>query len=185
MKRPLYSGVIPGLVARNRYEVDGDTVRIYLNARNGNADRIALIDVKDAHQILGSESKWVCDVNGYAKISTKDSRTVYMHRVITEAPRGIFVDHANRDSLDNRRANLRLVTNAQNLQNSSKSNASSGFKNVHWHPQQEKWMVRICINRRQIIVGLYADVNVAAQVASEARRIHHPFSPENSPQEVA
>lgn len=42
---------------------------------------------------------------------------VLMHRAILDAPRGLRVDHRNGDKLDNRRANLRLATNSQNLAN--------------------------------------------------------------------
>lgn len=41
--------------------------------------------------------------------------TVYMHRLITNCPRDYEVDHINADTLDNRRANLEIVTKKQNL----------------------------------------------------------------------
>ncbi len=44
-------------------------------------------------------------------------RTTYMHRLILNAPSNRTVDHINHNSLDNRRANLRLCTNSENLYN--------------------------------------------------------------------
>jgi len=43
--------------------------------------------------------------------------SIFMHREIMSCPKGLQVDHINHDRLDNRRENLRIVTNAQNHQN--------------------------------------------------------------------
>lgn len=37
-------------------------------------------------------------------------KPVLMHRLITEAPPGVVVHHINKDSLDNRRCNLQILT---------------------------------------------------------------------------
>lgn len=50
-----------------------------------------------------------------------EGRRVYMHRIITAAPVDLHVDHVNGDSLDNRRANLRIGTPAENLRNCDRS----------------------------------------------------------------
>lgn len=43
-----------------------------------------------------------------------------LHRVITDCPEGMQVDHINGDGLDNRRSNLRIVTKGQNQMNARK-----------------------------------------------------------------
>lgn len=47
------------------------------------------------------------------------SRRVYLHRLLTGAPKGRDVDHVNGDGCDNRRQNLRVVTRSRNLFNRS------------------------------------------------------------------
>jgi len=52
----------------------------------------------------------------------KRRRLIRMHRVIMDAPDGMQIDHLNRQTLDNRRHNLRIVTcrgNAENRRNQS------------------------------------------------------------------
>lgn len=65
----------------------------------------------------------------------KDSnKSMLMHRLIMNAEKGQYVDHINGDTLDNRKENLRLCTNSQNLGNRGKqSNNNSGYKGVHFH----------------------------------------------------
>src|SRR4051794_12539498 len=60
--------------------------------------------------------------------------TLKMHRLIAGAGPDQMVDHKdNRATLDNRRSNLRVCSNAQNQQNSGARGGSSAFKGVSWH----------------------------------------------------
>lgn len=84
--------------------------------------RKALIDADDYAKIKhlhwyasGSEddrSRGLYVVAGDAR-----GRRVFLHRMIIDAPRGVRVDHKNHNTLDNRRANLRLATASQNAGN--------------------------------------------------------------------
>lgn len=53
-------------------------------------------------------------------------------RIVLDAPPQKHVDHISGDTLDNRRENLRLVTNKENVRNSAKAaNKLSRFKGVY------------------------------------------------------
>jgi len=41
--------------------------------------------------------------------------TFYMHRVITNCPVGMEVDHQNKETLNNRRQNISIMTKRENL----------------------------------------------------------------------
>jgi hypothetical protein len=100
--------------------------------------KIALVDETDFE--LVSSVQWAFDPgtrsrNGYAKgqigKGRKDRKTVYMHRLIIGAKRGELVDHINRNSLDNRRCNLRFATPTQSSSNIEHALAKHGFRGVH------------------------------------------------------
>ena len=66
------------------------------------------------------------------------------------------VDHRNHDKLDNRRHNLRPATRTQNFANRGKyRNNKSGFKNVFWSSQKQKWQGKLAKDRRQYHVGFF------------------------------
>lgn len=85
-------------------------------------------------------------------------------------PAGLYVDHINGNTSDDRVSNLRLATPSQNSFNKSlpKSN-SSGFKGVTWNKSCKKWQVLIHKNKKPIYLGVYSDIELADLVASEAR----------------
>lgn len=55
-----------------------------------------------------------------------------MHQYILRAPVGSIVDHINHDGLDNRKVNLRIVTNQENGQNrrGAASNGTTGIRGI-------------------------------------------------------
>jgi hypothetical protein len=84
--------------------------------------KCATVDHEDAERLL--PYKWYHFAGSvgreYAATSIGGRRnrvTIYMHRFILDAPKGMQVDHRDGDGLNNTRANLRLCTGAQNVAN--------------------------------------------------------------------
>ena len=58
-------------------------------------------------------------------------RTMYLHIFLGgKAPEGHDWDHINRDKLDNRRSNLRIVTKSENMRNKDHKSKASGLQGV-------------------------------------------------------
>src|SRR5579872_7487364 len=80
-------------------------------------------------------------------------RSVRMHQFLLGVRgRENGVDHINHNGLDNRRKNLRLASQSNNVKNSSKSNKdglTSLFKGV-CQKEDGKWLFQIVINGRKI-----------------------------------
>jgi len=92
--------------------------------------------------------------NGYAQ-SHVDGKTVLMHRLIANAPKGTVVDHINRDRLDNRRKNLRVVTvQANGLNRRPNVNNSSGETGVY-KTDNGNYRAQIAANDKDFNLGTY------------------------------
>lgn len=131
----------------------------------------ALIDEADAPTVACH--KW-CAVrgNGHFYATRRDGkRTLKMHRAITDAPAGLFVDHINGDSLDNRRSNLRVVSQSANAGNraGAQSNSSTGILGVFRHNRDGKYIVRLKCAGTLHYYGCFGCINTAAVVAYKAR----------------
>ncbi len=128
-----------------------------------------------------AEIKWTYHLsNGHPYASHVHKLTrkrEYLHRLIAQRVYGKkmdgkFVDHINRDSLDNRRSNLRPCTQAQNAINkNSQSNNTSGRTGVYWDKEKNKWFALISVNHVTISLGKYANKEdaIAARVAGEIK----------------
>lgn len=68
---------------------------------------------------------------------------VLLHRFITQASKGVIVDHINNNKLDNRRVNLRITNYSVNNHNKPKqSNTSSKYVGVSYDKRKNKWTVQ-------------------------------------------
>lgn len=101
-----------------------------------------------------------------------------MHREVVGAPAGAIVDHINRNSLDNRKENLRICTAAGNAQNARvRRDNKSGYKGVSWVNRDRCWRANISISGKTIRLGSFRSAEAAHEAYKEASiRLHGEFS---------
>ena len=110
--------------------------------------------------------RWYRNSQGYA-VCFDGSPIVYLHREITGAAPGQFVDHLNGDKLDNRRANLELVTRTQNNRRRHVATNPTGYKGVYQRGET-RFAARIHCQGRQYYLGMYPTAETAALAYNHA-----------------
>lgn len=100
-------------------------------------------------------------------------RSKLLHRVImqNQLKEGLTVDHINRNKLDNRKSNLRVVTQQENqLNRTMQKNNKSGHTGVHWDNKANKWRAMIRRNHKLKHIGFYETKEEAIKARREAEQ---------------
>ena len=110
--------------------------------------------------------------DGYRCIAV-DGSTFKAHRIAWALHYGDWpaqrLDHINRDNSDNRIANLRQATHAQNIAN-TQSKVSGRPKGAYWHKQRQRWSSNITVAGRKQHLGVFATEHEAAAAFEQAAR---------------
>lgn len=101
----------------------------------------------------------------YEEDGKKKQVGLLLHRYLTDAPKGMVVDHINRNECDNRVSNLRVCTQSQNLMNyvEKPSNNTSGHIGVCWDKRTNKWIAHLAIMRKHKHLGYYDNFDDAVE----------------------
>ena len=96
---------------------------------------------------------------------------IRMHRQILDLEFGDKRqgDHIHHNTLDNRRSQLRIVTNRKNLSNlKDKDLCTSIYTGVYWNKKLGKWGSRIRIGKDRKFLGYFFDENKARDAYQNA-----------------
>ena len=139
-----------------------------------------IVDIDD--YFLIKKWYWKIDNKGYWNTNTKkDEYQIYqknilrLHQLIAERKYGkyntkeIFPDHLSRDKSDNRKCNLILKSNADNVKNRnlSKSN-TSGKTGVSFNNAKNMWTAYITVNYKTVYLGSFANYSDAVKARLNA-----------------
>jgi hypothetical protein len=106
---------------------------------------------------------WSHNPCGYAQ-AWVNGRPQSLHRLLMNPPADMEIDHINRNKLDNQKANLRICTRKENMQNTNmhgwglalhargkiKKDASSQYLGVDWQEYRHRWRARIVVNNNPL-----------------------------------
>lgn len=133
----------------NEYKIIGNYVEVYTYNKYNEIDFTFLIDLEDLPYIINY--KW----NHTRLKETSDGNLVYMvnkelglfHRFIMGNPKGT-VDHITRNTLDNRKSNLRVASYTQQNMNTCVSSKRFDIKGIDIHKdikRTKRYMARFTI----------------------------------------
>lgn len=138
----------------------------------------AVVDDDQADLVLPYH--WRLSTGGYAHTSVGTRAChwgIYMHRLLLGLERGDkrVADHLNRDRLDNRLANLRIVTLGQSAQNVSGRSAYRGVTKA----KAGGWYAQVKKDGKHIVLGRYDTELAAGVAAAHWRAANFPFAMED------
>jgi hypothetical protein len=143
--------------------------------------KYAIVDPDDYERI--GKHKWYTSpgqrtyyaVRGQWSPELKKRLNIAMHREIIYVPDDLFVDHINHHGWDNRKANLRPATPADNARNARhpKINTTSKYRGIWYSKRKKKWRAAISLNGKTIHLGYFRNEIDAAKAYDKAAKKHY------------
>lgn len=120
-------------------------------------DKYAMVDDDIADIVAKYKwSVWPTSSGDFYAIRHNGDKCEFMHHYVIGFPMcNTVVDHINHNGLDNRRNNLRIITQQQNSLN-RRSSSISNFPGVY--KCRDKWQVKFTINGKNIRCGTFNSI---------------------------
>ena len=149
----------------NRYDLSGEYGIGYTSQPDSYGRCEFYFDKDDFDKIKNYTWSFVHDY-----LRDTHDRSVAMHQIILPTDDGFIAEHIHgaESKNDNRKQNLRVATQSQNLMNTRlRTDNTSGVKGVHWRKDTNKWTATIWVNKKCISLGCFDDFDKAV----DARKI--------------
>jgi hypothetical protein len=132
------------------------------------SDKVFVID-SDQEGVVRQVRSWSLTHKGHVQGHHPEHGKIQVHRLLmldaideSEIDRPC-VDHINRDPLDNRMVNLRVVDYNSNNRSKRVMGKTSRFPGVSWYKQRRKWRAQIQVDKKVIHLGYFACEKDAAR----------------------
>lgn len=158
----------------NKYDLSGE----YGIGWTSNTNDEFYFDLEDYDKI--KDYCWNAHINqfGYKSLETRQGKKIIKFQWLVL---GKNYDHINRNSLDNRKNNLRKANLQENNRNHSlRRDNTSGVSGVNWDKRRNKWHVRINNNNKErLSLGYFDDIKDAIIVRLQAEKKYYgEFAPQ-------
>lgn len=145
---------------KNDIIIEGDTAKIILRNKEQAIAGEAIVDTEDLPKCL--EYKWHIRKGrntNYAIATVSQTEKIHLHRLILAYTGSLDIDHINRNGLDNRKNNLRIVSHSTNLAN----NGKTGVKRA----PSGRYQATCTRNYQNIYIGTYDAFDEAVKARSD------------------
>lgn len=152
---------------RNEFVQYATHAEIILKNKYGEEVARTKIDLDDLSRII--QYKWYCheyeNFKQYCQGTLDSGEKIRLHHFILGIQKntlqGKVVDHINGDSLDNRKANLRIITQQENLLNMKPQDPMKGIRLYYLKDGTPRYGARITYNYKTISLGTYSSLEEA------------------------
>lgn len=148
---------------KNKYIINEKKAEMIIESKKYGSVKVT-IDIDDIEKC--SRLTWHYGKNKDSQyIQARDKgKMIKLHRYIMRVEdSSVLVDHINRDTLDNRKCNLRLCNYQENSFNRSKrKDNTTGVIGVDWNKNAKRWRAKIKYNNVIIHLGYFKDLEEAA-----------------------
>ena len=170
---------------KNNYEIREDITVIFVESKTHGKQEI-LIDTDDLDKFIKFKKTW--SVYKPAKSRThyatarlkKEDKwgSIDVHRFLMNPEKGLVVDHINGNGLDNRKENLRVVTQAQNKQNlrGAQIDNKTGVRGVFFDTRSNRYVAQVHSRRKLLFWKSFNTLDEAELAVKEARKKYFQFS---------
>lgn len=157
---------------KNQYEEFDDYYEIWLKNQFFEVVAKTKIDKEDFEKVM--QYKWYChqyeNLKQYCQGTLEKGVKQRLHHFILNLKHkelnGKVIDHINGDSLDNRKSNLRIITQQENMQNRHSIDGMIGIRMYSLKSGKIRYSARITHNYQTISLGTFNSL----EEAQEARR---------------
>lgn len=139
---------------RTQFHVEGE----YAYGFTSNTQKKFYIDLDDVE--LASKYTWHENDQGYI-MSRIDNSLVRLHRLLTNCPDDMDVDHRNHNTYDNRKSNLRVVTHSQNSMNRN-------AKGVCYDKSHDRYIAYLTVDYEQKLFEYFRNESEALEARKAA-----------------
>ena len=162
----------------NKYKIIKNNVIEMIVSNTNEKFYIDLLDFDKIKNYTWRKNNWgyICTT----VIENNKKKSVFLHRLIMDFPNKI-IDHIDRNPLNNKRNNLRLVTEQQNHHNFSRGfDNTSGYIGVSNTDNKIDWRARIVYNGREHHLGTFQNKKEAiiARLKAELKYFGKDFAPQ-------
>ena len=106
--------------------------------------------------------------------------TIKMPSLIMKIPKGMVLDHIDRNTLNNQKSNLRLCTLSQNNMNRVRKlndKYTSKYRGVFFHKHCQKYTGHVGLNHKRYYIGYYKnELDAAHAYDTLAKKLHGEFA---------
>lgn len=154
---------------KNEIIVDGQYAYIVLYDKCCNEIERTKIDKCNVNLI--KDYKWYLRKDGYVATTNYNGKYTYLHKLICNSNSKKYVDHIDRNKLNNTMMNLRTADGSENQMNKGiRSNNTSGKVGVHWNKDNSKWCAMICVRKKHINLGYFEKFEDAVNARVNAEK---------------